>query len=218
MGWVISAGIILLGFASGVSQLLFTVNGGLPICLFWSVAGAVWIRFFNYCRRRTESKRKGAEKTQDFSVIEIPQDAHDAVSRFAWLCNLTRNRLKAMNGLSDDYFSNAQIALFYGSSDSSNKAEFWFSFDWAMEGFHNTMGYQLGEGLTVIDNDRLTFSSNQISGLKTWGNMQSVQYDQERATALAGLVALTFTNECPDAYVKDSQVFKDGLYVSFKFR
>lgn len=215
MGWLISGGIILLGLASGVTQILYGGNGAMMIFLIWVAVTAIWVKLLMYSY---EKKQKAAEKKREIRIVEIPRDANEAVSRFAWLCNITRNRIKAMNGLGDDYFSNAQIALYYGNTDENNKADFWFCFDWAMEGFHKTLGYELGEGLTVQDNDRLTFSSNQISGLKAWGNMQTSEYDQNRATELARLVALTFTNECPDAYVKDSQAFKDGLYVSFKFR
>lgn len=214
MGWLISAGIIILGFMSGVANGSVGGDDALLVCTFWGMAGVMWYYAFN--KWNTKKKENPAPVAR--KVIEIPEDAHDAVSRFAWLCNLTRNRIKAMNGISDDYFSNAQIAFYYGSSDVSNKADFWFSFDWAMDGFHETMGYELGEGLRVQDSDRLAFSSNQISALKAWVDMKSSEYHKDKALEIARLVALTFTNECPDAYVKDSQVFEDGLYVSFKFR
>ncbi len=217
MGWVISGAIILLGFVSGVMNGRVGGDDAGLICTFWGVAGVIWGMLLKYCIEKKKEPANDRKQPRALTTVEIPKDAHDAVSRFAWLCNITRNRIKAMNGLGDDYFSNAQIALFYGSTDSNNKANFWFCFDWGMEGFHNTMGYELGEGLTVQDNDRLTFTSNQISGLKEWGNMRLADYEQDRAVELARLVGLTFTNECPDAYVKDSQVFRDGLYVSFKF-
>lgn len=139
--------------------------------------------------------------------IDIPHEALEAVRRFAWLCGMTRDKLKIMGVLSDDYFSEAVLAFTFGGAGEDATAEFSFCFDWSMVGFYALMGYELGEGLRVEDANWVVFSTDRMNGL-----------DGESPEALAARMAEAFRRECPDAVVSDVRHMPDGMTISFRFQ
>lgn len=172
---------------------------------------AIWFSWsvFRMCRVfREEAKPQR---------IEIPGEAREGVVTFAKLCDLTRARLKAMNVLRDDYYSEAALHFSYGSTDQDTNAYFYFTFDWTMIGFHALMGYELGQGLRVENNNSVVFASEHLCGLKAWGGLEDTA-PEEAQEALAHKIADTFIQHCPDARGADMRTSSDGLTISFKFR
>lgn len=151
------------------------------------------------------TRPSGAEG--ELKRIDMPQEASEAVARFAWLCGMTRDKLKIMGVLCDDYFSEAVPAFTFGGAGEDARAEFSFCFDWSMEGFHALMGYELGEGLHVEDRERVVFSTDRMTGL-----------DGESPEALAARMAEVFRRECPDAVVSDVRHMPHGMTILAKFQ
>ncbi|MGN1368458.1 MAG: hypothetical protein ACI4WX_06300 [Aristaeellaceae bacterium] len=172
---------------------------------------AIWLSWyvFRMCRASREENK--------LRRIEIPGEAREAVAAFAKLCDLTRARLKDMNVLHDDYYSEAVLRFSYGSTDQDTKAYFYFTFDWRMIGFHALMGYELGQGLRVENNTWVVFASDHICGLKAWGGMADTAPEASQQ-AFARRIADTFVHHCPDARGADMRASSDGLTISFKFR
>lgn len=75
MGWLISGGIILLGLASGVTQILYGGNGAMMIFLIWAVAAAIWVKLY---MNKYEKKNKAAKESQieenNSYVKHLPDD------------------------------------------------------------------------------------------------------------------------------------------------
>lgn len=152
------------------------------------------------------TRLSGAEG--ELKRIDMPQEATEAVARFAWLCGMTRDKLKIMGALYDDYFSEAVLAFTFGGAGEDARAEFSFCFDWSMEGFHALMGYELGEGLHVEDRERVVFSTDRMTGLDT----------ALPPEVLEGWMTEAFRGQCPDAVASDVRHTSQGMTIRFKFR
>lgn len=156
-------------------------------------------------------------------VIEIPDDAHDAVEVFAKLVARTYAILDQAY-TRDKYFYQACIKLEFGDDDASSHAEFTFDFDWNMERFYEKFGYRLGSGLSA-DGDSVCYKSDHVRNLYSWLGAASIEqklnggkFDIHMAMVLCDGIVSTFVNNCPSAYVEYKSSQESGFFVLFKFR
>ena len=148
----------------------------------------------------------------------VPNDAHDAVERFAVITAQTQNLLKQNGWLHSDSLARASVHFSFGKDDLHSKVSMWFDFDTSMEGFHERFfGYQLGEGFTVND-DKVQYESGQVENLQKWLNIKPVALSGGGNTALVDPIAVTFLNSCPGAYAELKSIDNTGCLVVFKFR
>ncbi|MDD6050641.1 MAG: hypothetical protein PUC00_05145 [Clostridiales bacterium] len=130
------------------------------------------------------------------------------MARFAWLCTMTRDKLKIMGALNDEFFSEAVFAFTFGGAGEDAKAEFSFCFDWQMVGFYALMGYELGEGLRIEDGKRVVFTTDHMTGLDA-----ALPPENREAWIME-----VFQDQCPDAVASNVRHTPQGMTICFKFR
>lgn len=132
----------------------------------------------------------------------IPNDAHDAVERFASIASQTQNILKQNGWMHSDSLARASVHFSVGRADFHSKVSMWFDFDTSMEGFHERfLWYQLGEGFTMID-DKVQYESTGIENLQKWLGVSRDALVGRGSASLVEPIAITFLNNCPGAYAE----------------
>lgn len=163
------------------------------------------------------TSRSVGTQTDDKEMV-IPNDAHDAVERFAAIASQTQNVLKQNGWLHSDSLARASVHFSFGKDDLHSKVSMWFDFDTSMEGFHERFfGYQLGEGFTVND-DKVQYESDQVENLQKWLNIKPDSLAGGGNAAVVDPIAVTFLNSCPGAHAELKSIDNTGCLVVFKFR
>ena len=166
---------------------------------------------------RKETKSDPSINKRGNVIVSIPNDAHDAVERFASIASQTQSFLK-QNGWWGNPVARASILFTFGADDQHSKVSMWFDFDTSMEGFHERLlGYRLGDGFSV-NGDKVLYESMQIQNLQQWLGIKLENISNGNNSSLLEPIATTFINNCPDAYVESKAIDQTGYFVGFKFR
>lgn len=166
---------------------------------------------------RNETKPNPSVNKRGNAIVSIPNDAHDAVERFAAISSQTQSFLK-QNGWWGNPLARASIFFTFGADDSHSKVSMWFDFDTSMEGFHERLlGYRLGDGFSV-NGDKVLYESMHIQNLQQWLGITPRNVVSGNDSSLVEPIAITFMNNCPDAYVEAKAIDQTGCFVGFRFR
>lgn len=213
MIWIVILviGILGLWLDCGGMSWLFVVIG----------AGGFGIKLW---KDEVDRKRTMKPPKKQLQLVEMPDDAHDAVAAFARLAHRTYSVIQQMDPERDKYFYQIVIKLNLGADDKTSKANFSFEFDWNMDGFHENFGYKLGDGFTVKD-DVVSYKSDHVRNLYSWVGAAALEskqtgrpFDKHHAEMSAKGIVATVVNSCPVAYVHTKYATEDEFYVLFKFK
>lgn len=210
---------VLIGFGVFCLCAVGGMGGWLLIAI--GIAGLSWKLMH---KNMDDNYESSSDIVSDNKIIEIPDDAYAAVEAFARFTNSTYRMIQQMSPGRDKYFYQIIISLQYGSDDASSKAEFSFDFDYNMESFHESFGYELGSGFSV-DGDYVYYRSQSIRNLYSWVGAATLQqresglhFDKYLAAECANGIVATVENNCPDAYVSSKSASENGFHLIFKFR
>ena len=209
MGWLISAGIIILGFMSGVSQGVIGGRDSSLICVFWGVVGVFWCLLFVHCSLKKQ------EKKRHMPVLFIPYRADVAYRDLAQLCShiiwLTPEKKR----------ETIEIHL-YAGEQNGDKCKIGFSITnfkfrnlrTMFPGYYDaeyldSIGWEISEGMVAL---------KETIEVELPDNYARIWVNEGKAAAY-GRILSNFTRNCLEVREEGNhEIQEDGFFMRYKVK